>query len=186
MGWWPLSLLGPLIAYHLIVLMFPPLRRSYIWLGFGRFSKDVILLMLITIVISSLALIIWARFMNLDLSLYLDQMSDIPLVWMPFLGLGFAVLNAAMEEFAFRGIIMNGMDFAFNIPVVSVTSQAISFGLLHYMSGFPNGILGVIMTFVYGLLLAVIRNRSRGMTAPVVAHFFADLTIFTILVTLFL
>lgn len=183
---WPFNLLAPLTVYYLIVLIFSPLRRSYAWLGVGSFSKDVILLMLITIIVSTLALIAWVRFMQPDIGPYLDHMRNVPLGWMPLAGLGFAVLNASMEELTFRGIIMKGMDSAFHSPLISIISQAVSFGLLHYLAGFPYGIMGVVMTFIYALFLGVIRNKARGMMAPVVTHFFADLTIFFILVMLFL
>lgn len=142
--------------------------------------------MLITIAVSTVALITWDRFMKPDLSLYLSQIQNMPIMLIPFAGMGFALLNAVMEEFTFRGIIMNGTDSAFNLPAVSILSQAGVFGLIHYVAGFPNGIAGVLMTFVYGILLGVIRYKSKGMMAPFVTHFFADLTIFVILATVFL
>ncbi len=139
--------------------------------------------MLITISMSVIALICWYRLLKPDLSIYLGQIQNMPLMLMLFAGLGFALLNAVMEELAFRWIIMNGMNSAFNSPAVSIISQAGAFGLLHYIAGFPNGSAGVLMTFVYGILLGVIRYKSKGMMAPVVTHFFADLTIFIILIT---
>lgn len=186
MAWWPFSLLAPLIIYHLIVFLIPPLRRSYTWLKAGHIDKILIVIMLTTIGVSTLALIVWHRFTKPDLSLYLGQIRNMPLMLIPFAGLGFALLNSVMEEFAFRGIIMSGIDSAFNVPAVSLISQAGIFGVMHYIAGFPNGIVGILMTFVYGILLGVIRNMSKGMMAPVVTHFFADLTIFVILVTIFL
>lgn len=186
MALWPLTLFAPLVIYHLIVFLVPPLRRSYDWLRFGRISKGIFILMLITVFVSTLALIGWYRFMKPDLNIYLGWIQDMPLALITFAGLGFALLNSVIEEFSFRGIIMDGMDSAFNIPVVSIIFQAGAFGMMHYVAGFPKGIIGVLMTFIYGILLGIICNRSKGMMSPVVTHFFADLTIFIILVTLLL
>lgn len=58
------------------------------------------------------------------------------------------------------------------------------FGFIHYAGGFPNGTTGTALAAIYGLMLGAIRIRPRGMLAPVVTHFFADLTIFMILVAL--
>jgi membrane protease YdiL (CAAX protease family) len=43
---------------------------------------------------------------------------------------------------------------------------------------------GVAMAAVYGFFIGLIRHHSGGMLAPVVTHFFADLTIFIILAVL--
>ena len=41
--------------------------------------------------------------------------------------------------------------------------------------------MGVLMATLYGLVLGIIRETSRGMLAPVVTHIFADATIFLVL-----
>lgn len=182
-SWWPYRLLAPLLAYHFIVFLSPQLRRSYMGLQRGHISKGIFLLMLATICISTLALIGWCWLLKPDLSIYFGQIPNMPLILIPLAGLAFSVLNAVMEEFAFRGIIMNGISSAFDTVTISVFFQAIAFGLFHYLGGFPNGIMGASMTFVYGVLLGFIRNRSRGMMAPIVTHIFADLVIFSIVIT---
>jgi uncharacterized protein len=182
-SWWPFRLLMPLLAYHLIVLLSPNLRRSYMGLQRGHINKDVFLLMLATIFISTLALIVWCWLLKPDLSIYFGQIPNMPLIVIPLAGLAFSVMNAVMEEFAFRGIIMSGASNAFETATISVFFQAIAFGLFHYLGGFPNGVIGASLTFVYGVLLGFIRNRSQGMMAPVVTHIFADLVIFSMLIT---
>ncbi|MCP5113866.1 MAG: CPBP family intramembrane metalloprotease, partial [bacterium] len=47
--------------------------------------------------------------------------------------------------------------------------------------GFPRGGIGVGLATVYGLILGLVWNRSRGMLAPWVAHVLADSTIVGIL-----
>jgi len=56
-------------------------------------------------------------------------------------------------------------------------------GLAH-IHGFPRGWLGVALATVYGLMTRVLRMRSRGLVAPLVAHVAADATIFGTLATL--
>jgi membrane protease YdiL (CAAX protease family) len=180
--WWPFRLLAPLLAYHVIVLLFPKLRQSYVGFQRGRISKDVLFLILITVVVSTMALIGWYWLIEPDLSIYLGQFPDMPLVAIPFAGLGFALLNAVMEEFAFRGILMHGIRCSFDSFAIANFLQAIAFGFFHFLRGFPNGIIGAAMAFVYGILLGFIRDRSSGMAAPIITHIFADLVIFSILI----
>ena len=55
--------------------------------------------------------------------------------------------------------------------------QASAFAILHFAAGFPNGIAGYLMTFVYGLILGYLRERTGGLLAPYVTHVVADLVI---------
>jgi len=182
-GYWPFRLLAPLLGYHLIVLSVPPLRRSYMAVRLGRISKDVFVLMAAAVLVSTVALIGWCMLMRPDLSLYFGQIPNMPLAVIPFAGLGFAIVNAVMEEFAFRGIILHAATSAVASAPVAIAIQAVAFGLFHYIGGFPNGIAGVLMTLIYGLLLGIVRVGSKGMMAPIVTHMFADLVIFSLLIT---
>jgi len=181
---WPWPLLLPLLGYLVSVLSIPVLRGSLSWFKPGRIGREVLPLMLIVVAGSALGLLGWYLWFRPDVNLYLDQMPALPAMLIPLAGLGFALLNAMMEEFAFRGLIMQSLDSALGRQAWANGLQALSFGLFHYADGFPNGIAGVCMTTVYGLLLGFLRSRSRGPLAPVIAHFWADLTIFMILVTL--
>ena len=151
----------------------------------GRIGKPVFIFMLIIVSGSALALYGWYLFMKPDLSHHLSQFPNMPFILVPLAGIGFALLNGVMEEFAFRGIIMHGFDCAFNDDTISIVLQALSFGLIHYDSGFPNGLMGTAMTFIYGILLGLTRNMSKGMLAPIITHFFGDLVVFSILATIF-
>lgn len=103
-------------------------------------------------------------------------------VWVfPFAGLAFALGNAAVEEIVFRGAVMQATDSAVGAGSTSVLIQGWLFGAMHYLRGFPNGLWGVIMAAVYGIMLGVVRRRSAGMLAPWLSHFFADIVIFSIL-----
>jgi membrane protease YdiL (CAAX protease family) len=178
---WPFSLLVPLFAYFLIVIFVPKLRLTLSWLRPGYFGKDILVLVAATAAVSGIALYLWDHALRPDLSRHLAYIPPVPFWLYPFLGLGFAVLNAAMEEAAFRGIVMQSTDSAFGPGVLSLLLQAGLFGALHVLQGFPRGAWGFGMAFVYGSMLGHIRRKSRGMLAPWLAHVCADLVIFAIL-----
>lgn len=182
--WWPFHLLAPIILYGLAVILFPPLRRSVGWLRMGRFGADVWALVVATAILSAVALILWTAFTRPNLAGYLAKMPKMPLYAYPLAAIGFAFLNAAMEEVIFRGIMLEALDSALGETSWSLGMQAVSFAALHYLSGFPNGGLGVLMVFVYGLMLGMVRRRAEGLLAPWIAHVAADITIFTTLVVM--
>ena len=178
---WPFNLLAPIILYLVVVLAVPRFRRSLQWLRAGRFGKDIVVLVIATSVVSGVALYLWYRLLRPDLGIHLAYLPEMRPWLFPLAGLGFAMGNAAMEEFVFRGLIMESLDSAFGAGPMSIAVQAWLFGALHFLKGFPNGWWGLAMTVVYGVLLGVIRRRSQGMVAPWLAHVCADLVIFAIL-----
>jgi CAAX protease family protein len=183
---WPFNLVMPLLIYLVVVLAVPPYRKPLLWLRIGRFGKDILLLVIATATTSGIALYIWSRALNPDLSMHLKYIPDMPIWLFPLAGLGFSAFNAAMEEFVFRGVIMQALDSAFGPGIISIVLQAWPFGAMHYLEGFPNGAWGLAMTFVYGIMLGALRRRAQGMFAPWVAHVCADMMIFVILAGLVL
>lgn len=183
---WPLPLLIPLLVYFSVVLPVPRLRRSLRWLRPGRMGKDILLLVGATAVFSGAALYLWYAALRPDLSRHLGFLPAVPAWTYLLLGPGFAVLNAALEEAAVRGIVMDATDSAFGPGAGSLLMQAGLFGAMHYLQGFPRGSWGLMMTFLYGIMLGHIRRRSRGMLAPWLAHVCADLVIFAILASVML
>ena len=70
-------------------------------------------------------------------------------------------------------------------PKASVLNRETALlGIVVMYDGFPGGALGATMVFLWSVFLGLIRHRSGGMVAPLVVHFFADLTI--ALIVLFL
>jgi len=179
---WPF-LIVPLIVYALTAFSVPSLRRSVRWLAVGRFDKPVWLLMISTVFVSSVALLAWFKAWHPDLTHYLKSIPSWHPAALVFEGIGFSLLNAAMEESMYRGVLMQALDTALGPGISSIIYQAAAFGLLH-IKGIPGDWIGVGMTCIYGLMLGVIRRRSGGILAPFATHVFADVTIFIILVTL--
>lgn len=178
---WPFRFLLPLIAYAVIASFVPALRRSVAsWLRPGRFGREEIIAAFSFVVVSSLALSIWYLLAGPDMRLYVRSLPVMQVWMLPLAGLGFAFTNAAMEEATFRGIIMQALDSAFGCSAASLVIQAVLFGLMHYLEGFPNGVWGVVMASVFGLMMGLLRRRAGGMLAPWAAHALTDLTIFII------
>lgn len=185
LGVWPFHLLVPLIAYAAVVRILPVLRDSINWMKTGTLDLKIVRLIVGVGLLSCVALVGWVTLTNADIGCYLMMMPELPIWCYPLAGLGFAILNAAMEEAVFRGVVMDALDRALGDGHASVGIQAILFAAVHYQSGFPNGVSGFVLTLIYGILLGIIRRLSRGMLAPLTAHIAADLTIFAILLVYF-
>jgi uncharacterized protein len=181
LGFWPQILLLPIIIYALVMAAIPTLWRSILWLRVGRLTSNIILLILVTIVLSSIALVGWYLLFQPNISSHLAMIPKMQLWLLPLACLGFAMVNAAMEEIVFRGIMMQALDSALGAGKLTIIIQAFSFAIFHYLAGFPNGVWGFAMVFVYGFMLGVLRRRSQGLLAPWIAHVLADIAIFAIL-----
>jgi membrane protease YdiL (CAAX protease family) len=179
------TILGPLVLYGTAVLAIPPLRHSVGWLRWGIIDRKVTLLSIAIVLVSSLSLVAWVLRMRPDFKPYLALLPVLPVWVYPFVGLGFALVNAAMEEIVFRGIIMEAADSAAGPGYGSVCIQAVPFAALHYYAGFPNGMVGLAMTFAYGVMQGAIRRISGGMLAPLVTHVAADMTFFSIVLWIY-
>jgi membrane protease YdiL (CAAX protease family) len=91
-------------------------------------------------------------------------------------GLIFSMVNAAVEEGAYRGVILHALDRSLGPGFTALLLQALAFGAIH-IKGFPRGWIGVGLACIYGLLMGVIRRRAGGMFAPWIAHVFTDVVI---------
>ncbi|HHP7230724.1 MAG TPA: type II CAAX prenyl endopeptidase Rce1 family protein [Xenococcaceae cyanobacterium] len=180
---WPLLYLIPLGIYGVIVVATPSLRQTLFWWHWGKFDFSVWQMVILTVAVSGTALLLWFLIFHPDLSYVLTFIPS----WQPLLlilsGLSFALVNAAVEETIYRGVIMQGLDAVFGANYVSLLLQAVVFGTIH-LNGVPGGNIGVLMASIYGLMLGIIKRFASGMLAPFIAHVFADLVIFSIVVIL--
>jgi len=95
-------------------------------------------------------------------------------------GLVFSVVNALLEEFIWRALLLRWL-MAFMSPAGAVILQAISFGAAHFM-GFPSGFIGAGLAGIYAVMLGALAILSGGILAAILAHIVADGVIFTLLV----
>ncbi len=176
---WPAKFALPLAVHVLLIWRVPELRIGVPLVRRGELGGSVVLLALGVVVVSSSALVTWrwlvgpgARFVD-DASGRSRSCS--------LGGLGFALLNALLEEAVFRVVLFDALDDA-GPTWAALLVQALAFGALH-LHGFPRGAIGVGLAAIYGLMLGALRVRAHGMLAVYVAHVLADITIFAILLT---
>jgi membrane protease YdiL (CAAX protease family) len=150
----------------------------------GSFSLAVRLAAVGCALVAGLVLGAWYAFSRSDLhDIVASFVPDAPIWVLVIGGLLFSMLNAAVEEGAFRGVIQHGLDSTLGPGIVALTLQATAFGALH-IHGFPRGWVGVCLATIYGLMMGEIRRRSGGLLAPWLAHVLTDLVIPAIVLTM--
>lgn len=177
----PFSNLTAIVLYVYMVFLIKELRSSVGWVRLGKFTSKVWMLILAIVVISCLALVLWVRFLSPDLSRYGGLVPKVSLPLTLLFGFGFCTFNAAVEEIIWRGVMMEALESALGPGILAMLIQALSFALAHYLSGFPNGVVGSAMVFVYGIMLGIIRRKSKGIVGCWLAHSAADFTIFCLI-----
>jgi len=173
-----------LAAYAVVGLRVGRFRGELSWLRVGTFSREVVALTLATVLLAAVALVMWFQTVRPDISDIIEMFVpkwDLP--WLILGGLLFSMVNAAVEEGAYRGVIMQALDRSIGINAISILGQAAAFGILH-IHGFPRGWVGVALASVFGLAMGLIRRRSNGMLTPWIAHVCADIVIVAIVVLL--
>lgn len=175
--WWGIALLA------IVLWRVPWLRRSTGWWRAGRLGGGEMAFALAVSAVTAVALVAWQRLLQPDLTDLLALIPEVHPGWLVAVGLGFACVNALVEEVLYRGILMDALDRALGVPLWPLLVQAMVFGLHHY-GGFPRGWAGVGLATLYGLAMGLIRRRSGGLLAPWVAHVLADLVVYGILLTL--
>lgn len=129
--------------------------------------------------ITPFALAAWFVLARPDLGdIVAAYLPDVPLPLLVAGGLGFALVNAVLEELVWRGVFTDALERTVS-PAFAIAAQAVSFGLAH-AQGFPRGIVGVVLAGSWAAMLGWLRRRSDGLAAPIVAHVVADASIATI------
>jgi membrane protease YdiL (CAAX protease family) len=150
------------------------------------FKKDNFSLCLLPamFVFSSIALVLWVVLIHPDLTAFFRMIPHVSLPLLCLLGILFALSNAFAEEMLFRGFLFEGLSAFIDRPAIVIFLQAILFGVWHYY-GFPGGMVGSAMVFIWAIFLGMMRQRSKSIWYPIIGHVFADLTIFLISYYLF-
>ncbi len=175
-----IKFLIPLAVSTSVVLLVPALRASLSWVRKGTIDGPSLILILITVVVSSGALLLWAFGTdNLGVGVGMAKgFLRFPKLLVLAVGVPlFALVNAFAEEIVFRGVMQNALSKAFPRRPIVLILQASAFAAFHVAGGFPNGYAGYVMAFVYGLMMGHLRDRTQGLLVPYCAHVGADLTI---------
>jgi len=173
-----------LLCYAGVVRGVPWLRGTATWPRWGSFDPTVRFLSVVAWLLAAAALLSWYLLLH-------PNIADIVKTFVPALPLGlliaggliFSMVNAAVEEGTYRGVMLHALDRSLGPGFAALLLQALAFGAIH-IRGFPRGWLGVGLACIYGLLMGVIRRRAGGMFAPWIAHVFTDVVIAGIVVFL--
>ena len=182
--YFPVILALGLLGYAGVVRGVPWLRGTATWARWGSFDATVCLLSALAWVLAAVALLSWYLLLH-------PNIADIVRAFVPRLPLGlliaggliFSMVNAAVEEGAYRGVFLHALDSSLGTGFAALLLQAVAFGAIH-IRGFPRGWLGVGLACIYGLLMGVIRRRAGGMFAPWITHVFTDIVIAGIVLVL--
>ena len=186
-GWFPhfanapFSQLTSLLLYGYTVMVIPALRQSIGWIRMGKFDGTIWMLIAIASVFSCASLVAWVKLASPDLSRFSSLLPNQTMGMLLLNGLLFCTINAAQEEIIWRGIIMEALDSALGPGVLSIIIQAASFAAAHYLNGFPNGAAGSLIVFACGVMLGVIRRKSKGIAACWLAHVTSDIAIYCLI-----
>ena len=156
------------------------------WLRVGQPGSRDWFWVAATAAVSALALLLWAKWTD-SWGVGAQMVRDVPRTPVAFaVGIPiFATLNAAAEELVYRGFVQEGARSAFPPerfgPEPFLALSAAAFAAAHYAAGFPNGAVGYVMVLGYGIMLGWLREKTRGLLAPWVAHVTADTVIAAIL-----
>jgi membrane protease YdiL (CAAX protease family) len=171
-------------GYGMLARWSPWFRRAASWVKRGEIDARVVALSTGFVVLAGSALLFWFYLFKPNLKDIVEGF--VPDVSLPLLICGavaFAMVNALVEEIAYRGVLMEGLHRGTGSLAFAVVGQAVAFGTLH-IHGFPRGVVGVGLAIIYGLMMGVLRIRSRGMLAPWLAHVLTDGIIFAIVLFL--
>lgn len=179
---WPLPPILAVTVYLVAAKRVAALGGLPRWFDRGRLDRATWLLIVMSVVVSSAALVAWFALAEPDYAELVARLPKLPASAL-FAGVFmFALVNAALEELIYRGVLLGALDASLGAGVSPVVIQALLFGVLH-VNGFPRGPVGIGLATIYGLMMGVVRRRSGGLLAPWIAHVGADVAIGSILLT---
>lgn len=184
-GWpasWPLQFLIPVLITLAAGLFLPPMRDVRAGLEAGEVSPLLFRWSIIIGLLSVLVLHGWNSWLNTGRSG--DRVfrfeTSFPLVLVS--ALGFSLINAAVEELYFRGILQGILEREWTSYHSAVFVQAIFFGALHFQPpSVPFGVSGVILTTILAFALGYLKILGKGLAAPILAHTVADMGVYLML-----
>jgi len=122
----------------------PWMRGTSGWLRAGAFGRDMQALCVASAAIAAAALLLWFTLLQPDVADLVAQFFPaVAPFWILVGGVLFAAVNAAVEEGAYRGVVMYALEAQVGKPA-ALLMQAVAFGTLH-INGFPRGPVGVAL-----------------------------------------
>ncbi len=175
----PFNRLIVLVLLFVFILAIRKFKAADLHLGKGKPNVRVWGLAIIFIVLSVAGLAWW--FLSQKSNAYTKMIPDYSPPLLILAGLIFAIINAVFEEGFFRSILFSCFTNTIGI-VPALFLQAVWFSLMHYQSGFPSGLTGIALTFIFALMMGYLVIRKASIRIPVWIHFAADFSIFCLVV----
>lgn len=176
---WPVPLIVPLAVYACIRLRQPEKTGFKWWPSKYEWRASTCFYSILGASSATFGLFVWYSVLSPDLSLFTALIPHLSLWIIITAGIAFYCINAAVEEWIFRGILFKELSSERVSTEWIILLQAISFGCLHWQ-GIPGGKAGVILSGLYGVIQGWIRWKSGGLLAPWISHLVADLVIFSL------
>jgi uncharacterized protein len=151
------------------------------WFRVGDRDRTGLVVAVCSIPLTTLALVAFIVSGRTDLAEATNGLHGLPVAVLVLAGVGFALVNPAVEELLFRGLLQPALVSVGLGAAVAVTLQALAFGALH-LNGVPGGALGMAMAMLWGAMLGYVRHRTNGLLLVWVVHVAANATIYTTLV----
>lgn len=176
---WPFPLIVPIALYALISSRRREKSGFKWWPGKEEWRASSCAYSILGAACATLGLCVWYATVSPDLSRFTAMIPN--LSWWVIIpaGIAFYCLNAAVEEWVFRGILFKELSVSGVAIGWIILLQAISFGCLHWQ-GIPGGKAGVLLSGLYGIVQGWLRWRSGGLLVPWMSHVAADLVIFSL------
>ena len=174
----PLDHIISIVLLYLFLLCIKKVQAIRLNLKIGR-VKNAVWVGSGIAVLSILGLSFWFVFQ--EGNPYAEMMPEAPLALIIPMGVGFAVVNSVYEEGIFRSIFLSTFSEAVGF-FCGLVLQALWFSLLHYRAGFPSGVMGMVLTFLFGMAMGYLVRRTKGILVPIVIHAVADLSVFVLVV----
>jgi membrane protease YdiL (CAAX protease family) len=124
------------------------LRGETVWFQLGARNGSLVALGAGFAALSAVGLLAWYAMARPNLAdLVRTFIPGWPLWLLVPAAIMFSMINAALEEAAYRGVLLEALDTTLGPGPIAVALQAVAFGALHYRAGFPRGAVGVGLAF---------------------------------------
>lgn len=166
-----------IVLFAMCVLLIPPLRRGQHWFQIGQINRRSYMAVFALVVVSACSLLLWSKIAEPNTAGYHRLLPEMSAIAAAVYILLFAVINSAIEEVMWRGVMQTALENALGSGWLALIIQAVSFGIAHIHGPFLYGWLGVVLTTLFGVLAGLLRQKTQGMVAPWAAHAGSDFVI---------